>query len=436
VVNEVLAHSHDIAPDWIELFNNSSQALNLGGWYLSDDPDVPRKYRIADGTFIPGHGYLVFYEDLNFGVGNIDPGALVPFALSENGDTVNILGPGNGLQPDYVEKEVFGASLRGVTKGRYYKESTRTYNFVTLATPTPGAPNSDPLTGPVVISEIMYHPPVSDAEYIELTNIETNQVSLFDSSVNVSWRMTKGIDHVFPSNAPVVLAPGEKILLVRNSVVFAQEYGIPPGGRVFQWDSGALDNGGETLELSSPGDVDELGVRQFVRVDRVDYSDAAPWPPGPDGAGTSLSRIDERAYGNDVANWAESPATPGQTAFQQWVITQGLPVGQDGPNSNPDGDRFSNAVEYGCGTDPWVTSTLDWTMSLAGGAQVSFTILQPRPDVGYSIQRSTNSGPGPWETLELSVTPGPGQSVILTALDPNPANGGFYRLIIRLFNQY
>jgi hypothetical protein len=436
VVNEVLAHSHDIAPDWIELFNNSSQAMNVGGWYLSDDPDMPRKYRIADGTLVPGRGYLVFHEDLNFGVGSIDPGVQIPFALSENGDTVNVLGPGTGFQPDYAETETFGASFRGVTKGRYYKRSTRTYNFVTLATPTPGAANSAPLTGPVVISEIMYHPPVSDAEYIELTNIETNQVPLFDADVNEPWRMTQGIDHVFPSAIPIVMEPGEKILLVRNSAVFGQEYSVLAGTRVFQWDSGALDNGGEILELSLPGDVDELGIRQFIRVDRVDYSDSAPWPTGPDGGGTSLSRVNERAYGNDVANWAESLSNPGQTGFQQWVVNQALPAGQDGPEDNPDGDRFANAIEYGCGTDPWLASTLDWTLNLSASAQVSFTILQPRPDVGYVIQKAANTVLGDWETLDHSVTPGPGQSVVLTAVDPNPAGGGFYRLVLQLFNQY
>ena len=147
VVNEVLAHSHEAATDWIELFNNSAEDLDLGGWYLSDDSGTPMKYRIADNTILPGNGYLVFYENLNFGAGSPDPGALIPFALSENGDTVNIFGPSDGMRPDYNEKETFGASARGVSFGRYYKTSTRTYNFVSMAEPTPGAANSLPLVG-------------------------------------------------------------------------------------------------------------------------------------------------------------------------------------------------------------------------------------------------------------------------------------------------
>ncbi|MBN2685541.1 MAG: CotH kinase family protein, partial [Pontiellaceae bacterium] len=188
LINEVLAHSHDIAPDWIELYNSSAQEVDLGGWYLSDDPKTPRKYRIADGTILPAHGYYVFYEDLNFGIESPDPGALIPFALSENGDTVCILGPGNELRPDYVEKESFGASLRGVSRGRYYKAGTRTYNFVAMAELTPWEPNSAPQVGPIVISEIMYHPPVAEAEYIELANISSSAVTLYDTEMAAPWK--------------------------------------------------------------------------------------------------------------------------------------------------------------------------------------------------------------------------------------------------------
>ncbi|HLP75319.1 MAG TPA: lamin tail domain-containing protein, partial [Candidatus Paceibacterota bacterium] len=208
VVNEVMAHSHDALPDWIELYNNSSKDVNLGGWWLSDNPAVPMKYRIANGTILPAHGYAVFYEDLNFAATNADPGALIPFRLSENGDTVNLFGPGDGLRPDYTEKEDFGASATGVGFGRYFRKSSRTYNFVFMAAPTPGAANSEPLVGPVVISEVMYHPPAADAEYIELANITTNPVTLFDSYTGTPWQMTKGVTHVFPASPALTLAPG------------------------------------------------------------------------------------------------------------------------------------------------------------------------------------------------------------------------------------
>ncbi|MBN2163376.1 MAG: lamin tail domain-containing protein [Pontiellaceae bacterium] len=436
VINEVLAHSHDIAPDWIELYNTSSKPVDLSGWYLSDDPDQPLKYRIADGTELPANGYIVFYEDLNFGAESSDAGAEVPFALSENGDTVNIYGPGDELRPDYSEKETFGASLRGVTRGRYYKASTRTYNFVAMEYPTPGGENSDPKVGPLVISEIMYHPPVSEAEYIEITNIDTNQVTLFDTEMAEPWRMTKGIDHIFSASPAVVLNPGERLLLVRNTAAFTNEYGMPPDAQVIQWDGGALDNGGETIELSQPGDTNEVGELQFVRIDRVDYSDNDPWPTGPDGSGTSLARMDEHAYGNDFANWRESAATPGQTGFMQWLALQNLPTGQDGPDDDPDGDGIATAMEYACGTDPMSYSSMAGEYAIfATPSTVSFILPVIRADLGYVIQRATQLVDPDWTDLDGTVDFSGGQTGI-EAIDPAVGRQGFYRLKVLLYNWY
>ena len=435
VINEVLAHSHDIAPDWIELYNSSSKPVDLSGWYLSDDPDQPMKYRIADGTELSANGYIVFYEDENFGAESSDAGALIPFALSENGDTVNVYGPGNELRPDYTEKETFGASLRGVSKGRYYKASTRTYNFIAMETATPGASNSDPKVGPIVISEIMYHPPVSEAEYLELANISSNAVTLYDETMDAGWSFTQGLDHEFSTTAPITMQAGERILLVRNATAFATEYGAPDGTQIIQWDSGALDNGGETLQLSMPGDTNEVGELQFIRIDRVDYSDDEPWPTGPDGDGTSLARINENAYGNDVANWRESVVTPALTGFQQWLTQQTLPDGEDGLYDDPDGDGIPTGFEYAIGTDPMTFSAMVGGYDIfATPSTVSFILPVTRPDLGYIIQRTTSLVDPDWTDLSGTVYTLNGETGI-DAVDPQTGNQGYYRLKVILYNQ-
>jgi uncharacterized repeat protein (TIGR02543 family) len=433
VINEVLAHSHETAADWIELFNNSSSDLDIGGWYLSDDSDVPEKYRIADGTILSGNGYLVFYEDIDFGYSSTHSGALIPFALSENGDTVNLYGPTDGLRPDYNESETFGASLRSVTLGRYYKESTRTYNFVAMAYATPGAANSDPSVGPVVISEIMYHPVTADAEYIELVNISSNTASLYDTDVSAPWKMTEGIELTFSSNSPVSLASGERMVLVRDADTFAMEYSIPEDIQVIQWDSGALDNGGEIVEISQPGDTNSVGELQYIRVDRVSYSDEDPWPTGPDGSGTALVRIDESSYGNDVTNWTESSASPGQSAYEKWASDSGLVDGEDEPADNPDGDAYNNQIEYALGLDPTVVSdSSDWQMEMSDSAvAVTFSISTDRPNVNYSIESTDDLLTGDWTTLSGTVS-----SSLIRAQDSGLSTQRFYRLWIELLNQY
>ena len=71
-----------------------------------------------------------------------------------------------------------------------------------------------------------------------------------------------------------------------------------------------------------PGDLDG-GERQYIRIDSVEYSDGYhpenfpglpgdPWPPGPDGEGDSLTRIDPNLYGNDPNNWTGAAPSPGE----------------------------------------------------------------------------------------------------------------------------
>jgi hypothetical protein len=320
VINELLASSPPGQPDWIELHNTTGGTINLGGWFLSDDADDLMKYEIAAGTQIAAGGYLVFDQDHHFGNAG-DPGAHDTFALSGDGETIYLHSGVDGVLGGYSEQEKFDASEPGVTLGRYEK-STGTSNFVALSIPTPGAANAEPLVGPVVISEIMYHPLASSGvEYIELLNISDAAVTLYDVGYDAPWRFTDdpdnpNIEFLFPTDDPVTLAPGEHLVLTKDAAQLASAYSIPAGVQVFAWGAGSLANDGEKIQLSKPGDEDD-DERHWIRVDRVVYSDGAhpsgadPWPAEADGQGVSLTRIDPTAYGNDPINWQASVPSPG-----------------------------------------------------------------------------------------------------------------------------
>ena len=326
VINEVLAHSHAEAADWIELHNTTDKPIHIGGWFLSDSDsdDLNRaKYRIADESVIEAHGYIVFYQDQHFGNLN-DPGCLIQFALSENGEQVVLSSAEGDILTGYREVEDFGASATGIAFGRYYKESTDNFNFVAMSENTPGSANAYPLVGPIVINEMMYNPASGDQneEYIELYNITTGPVTLYDYVTGEPWKFTDGIEYTFPSSPAVTIPAGGCLLVVKHMDAFAARYGsMPAEVQVLGPYDGQLKNGGEKVELSMPGDVDGLGTRYYIRVDRVNYSDGSHpedqpsgvdlWPTEADGGGMSLSRKAPSEYGNDVANWQAATPSPG-----------------------------------------------------------------------------------------------------------------------------
>ncbi|MBN1818401.1 MAG: lamin tail domain-containing protein, partial [Sedimentisphaerales bacterium] len=327
VINEVLSHSHGNDPDWIELHNTTDAPIPIGGWFLSDsdgDDSNRMKYEIQAGTVIPEGGYIVFNQRDHFGNPSA-PGCHIPFALSEGGDTLSLRSGQGGQLTGYVDQEDFGAAETGVAFGRYRK-STGTYNFVAMATNTPWNDNAGPKRGPVAITEIMYNPGTPpqdpDLEYIEIRNI-SGQTFVFQNLADtatgptgyvleyVPWKITDGIEFTFPMN--VTLSADEVLLLVRDEAAFRAHYtDVPSGTRIFEWDSGRLDNAGEKIELSMAGDQEWQQDRYYIRVEQISYDDKALWPIGADRTGKSLTRIDPTAYGNDPANWQAADPSPGR----------------------------------------------------------------------------------------------------------------------------
>ena len=176
--------------------------------------------------------------------------------------------------------------------------------------------------GPVVISEIMYHPPAGgeydkeEYEFIELCNISAAPVALVESDGGepIPWQIADGIQFTFPPDAS--LSAGRRIVVVRNLAAFQSRHPDVPSEKIFGPYTGKLDNAGETIDLLKPGGEEE-GVRQYILVERITYSDGVhpagddPWPTQPDGGGMSLTRRNDTLYGNDAANWQAAPPTPG-----------------------------------------------------------------------------------------------------------------------------
>ncbi len=139
----------------------------------------------------------------------------------------------------------------------------------------------------MVINEIFYHAPddISQLQWIELHNTGT-------ASVDVSgWKLKDGLKFEFPANSSI---PAEGYLvLCEDARRFAEYYKVTASGEFKK----TLKHSGESIEL-----VDKNGKR----VDRVTFSNKAPWPIAPDGYSASLERITPSADGMLPSNWAPS----------------------------------------------------------------------------------------------------------------------------------
>ena len=60
--NDVFINDAFKKHDWIELYNTTQHAINVGGMYLSNNPAQPHKYALPDTTIAAG-GYLVLWCD-------------------------------------------------------------------------------------------------------------------------------------------------------------------------------------------------------------------------------------------------------------------------------------------------------------------------------------------------------------------------------------
>lgn len=49
--------------DWLELYNPTSSAVDLGGWTLTDDLSAPTKHVMPDGVIVPAGGFLILWAD-------------------------------------------------------------------------------------------------------------------------------------------------------------------------------------------------------------------------------------------------------------------------------------------------------------------------------------------------------------------------------------
>jgi hypothetical protein len=125
--------------DWIEIYNDEEEPVDLSGMFLTDNLLNPTKWRFPIGTTIAAKGFLLVWAD-NDNAQNA-PGHLhASFALSKGGEAIGLFDTEeNALQ--LVHSVTFGEQQTDVSMGLLPDGAEP---FVFLSHPTPGLSNATP----------------------------------------------------------------------------------------------------------------------------------------------------------------------------------------------------------------------------------------------------------------------------------------------------
>lgn len=206
----VLNQAGDLC-DWVELKNVGSQAADLSGCFLSDDPDKRALYSLDNLVIQPGETALVLCSGAD-----ADPGEAT-FALSKSGCTLTLTGPsGNLLASLEVPALDDDRSYALQSDGSYLQTHLATPGFENTQAGREAFLLSQTSPGPLAITEVM----PSNASYlrqddgkcydwVELQNISSAPVDLsgycLSNDKNSPRMMT------LPQK---ILEPGERIVII------------------------------------------------------------------------------------------------------------------------------------------------------------------------------------------------------------------------------
>lgn len=221
VISEVMAANQAFLADaggefsdWVELYNAGNESVDLTGWFLSDDPNEPGKWRFTQLVLEPGQ-YAVVYCSGKDTV--IDGQQHTNFSLAASGESL--------VLTSYAGVCVDSANYSAAEENCSFVFDSET-GIQQTQYPTPGYPNDMDgyekfcagmmPAGPLAIWEVMtsndwYLPQALGVcyDWVELRNISKETITLSDYSI------TDDADapgqYVLPNRT---LAPGESCVII------------------------------------------------------------------------------------------------------------------------------------------------------------------------------------------------------------------------------
>ena len=382
LINEVLANNATLEeadgskPDWVELYNPSTNAVDLGDMSLTDDTTVSRRWVIPAGTILGAQSFAKFRFNADAPASATNTG----FALKANGGSVflfNKLADGGSV----LSSVAYGLQAPDFSIGRIPNGGSNwTLNVPTLASANIAAVLGNPLL--LRLNEWMANPAPGDVDYFEVFNPNPQPVDV--SRFYLTDNLANRIKHQLPALS--FLGVGEDAY---------QEF-VADGDDLAGADhvNFSLSQGGEALGLTHSN---------LTAIDSITF--------GPQSAGVSQGRLPDGAAA--LVNFPTTP-TPGNGNFlplttvviNELIAHTDLPLEDAVEVHNPTGDDVdisgwylsdsqNNLFKYRVPTN---------TVIPAGG-YVVFYEYQFNPDPG-ALSFSFSSAKGDEVYLSQSLSPG------------------------------
>ena len=217
VINEFMASNESTVADatgefddWIELYNNTDETIQLEGYFLSDDSDDLAQWAFPD-TFIAANSYVIVWADKDEG----QEGLHADFKLSGSGESIFLVNSDTII----VDEVTFGEQISDISTGRF---PNGTGAFVQMS-PTFAAQNEAGTTGGETEDR---------SEIPNEFTLEQNYPNPFNPTTTISFSL--------PAASRVTLKIYNTIGQLMTTLVDEQ---LSRGNHKFQWKAANMSSG-------------------------------------------------------------------------------------------------------------------------------------------------------------------------------------------------
>ena len=203
-INEILASNtknldeNKQADDWIELYNLTTNTVNLSEYYLSDNPTNLKKWQFPTGTTIAANSFLIVWADEDALQGKLHAN----FKLSKSGESVYLVSPAGVILDEVTfgeQKDDYGYARNPNGIGSFVSQ-TSTFNADNLTGKT--GP-TDPVVVPPAVT-----PPTTT---ITATEPESVLINVYPNPANETLNI-KVVNHFIGKELEVYNSRGQMIL--------------------------------------------------------------------------------------------------------------------------------------------------------------------------------------------------------------------------------